>query len=80
MLALSGSPLPLAAQQTPNSVVLTVNDQPVYSWEIGLVIPQLQQEMARQGIQPEQEMVVQAAMQRVVDSKLLAQEAKASRR
>jgi peptidyl-prolyl cis-trans isomerase C len=75
VLALS-SALQLAAQQAPNAVVLTVNDEPVYSWEIGLIIPQLQQEMARQGLQPEQETVMQAAMQRVVDSKLLAQEAK----
>jgi len=75
VLALS-SALQLAAQQAPNAVVLTVNDEPVYSWEIGLIIPQLQQEMARQGLQPEQETVMQAAMQRIVDSKLLAQEAK----
>lgn len=68
--------LPLSAQMSPTAVVLTVNEQPVYSWEIGLLIPQIQQEMARQGMQPEQEMVIQAAMQRVVDSKLLAQEAK----
>ena len=61
---------------SPTAVVLTVNEQPVYSWEVGLLIPQIQQEMARQGMQPEQEMVIQAAMQRVVDSKLLAQEAK----
>jgi peptidyl-prolyl cis-trans isomerase C len=64
------------AQVSPTDTVLTVNDQPVYSWEIGLLVPQIQQEMARQGMQPEQEMVIQAAMQRVVDSKLLAQEAR----
>jgi len=68
--------LPVSAQMSPTAVVLTVNEQPVYSWEVGLLIPQIQQEMARQGMQPEQEMVVQASMQRVVDSKLLAQEAK----
>lgn len=68
--------LPGSAQRSATDVVLTVNEQPVYSWEIGLLIPQIQQEMARQGMQPEQQMIVQAAMQRVVDSKLLAQEAK----
>ena len=67
---------PAAAQVSPTDVVLTVNEQPVYSWEVGLLIPQVQQEMARQGMQPEQEMVIQASMQRVVDSKLLAQEAR----
>ncbi len=67
--------VPAMAQQSPTEVVLTVNEQPVYSWEVRMLIPQIQQEMARQGMQPEQEMVIQAAMQRVVDSKLLAQEA-----
>ncbi len=68
--------IPAAAQVEPTAVVLTVNDQPVYSWEIGLLIPQMQQEMARQGMQPQQDQVIQASMQRVVDSKLLAQEAR----
>jgi len=68
--------LPVVAQGPPNEIVLTVNDQPVYSWEIGLLIPQIQQEMARQGMQPERDTVIQASMQRVVDSKLLAQEAR----
>jgi peptidyl-prolyl cis-trans isomerase C len=67
---------PVAAQGSPADVVLTVNGQPVYAWEIGLEVPRVQQEMARQGMQPEQDMVIQASMQRVVDSKLLAQEAK----
>jgi peptidyl-prolyl cis-trans isomerase C len=67
---------PVAAQESPGDVVLTVNEEPVYSWEIALLMPQVQQEMARQGMQPDQEMVVRASMQRVVDSKLLAQEAR----
>ncbi len=74
-LALCGA-MPASAQQSPTNVVLTVNDQQVYAWEIGLEVPRIQQEMIRQGMKPEQEMVIQAAMQRVVDSKLLAQEAK----
>jgi len=41
-----------------------------------LLVPQIQQEMARQGMQPERDAVIQASMQRVVDSKLLAQEAR----
>ncbi len=68
--------LQVSAQVSPTAVVLTVNDQPVYSWEIGLLIPQIQQEMARQGMQPEQEMVIQASMQRVVDSKARRQQMK----
>jgi peptidyl-prolyl cis-trans isomerase C len=75
VLALCGA-FPAMAQQSPTAVVLTVNEEPVYAWEIGLLVPQIQQEMARQGMKPEQNTVIQAAMQRVVDSKLLAQEAK----
>jgi len=75
VLALCGA-FPAMAQQSPTAVVLTVNEEPVYAWEIGLLVPQIQQEMARQGMKPEQNTVIQAAMQRVVDAKLLAQEAK----
>jgi peptidyl-prolyl cis-trans isomerase C len=68
--------VPAFAQVSATDVVLTVNEEPVYSWEVGLLIPQIQQEMVRQGTQPEQDAVIQASMQRVVDSKLLAQEAR----
>jgi peptidyl-prolyl cis-trans isomerase C len=68
--------MPLAAQQGPGTVVVTVNDQPIYSWEISLVVPQVQQELARRGENPERETVIKAATQQVINVRLLAQEAR----
>jgi len=68
--------LPLAAQVKPGAIIMTVNDQPIYSWEVGLVIPQVQQELAGQGTQLNRKDVINRAMQRLVDSRLLSQEAR----
>ena len=68
--------LPLSAQVKPGAVVMTVNDQPVYSWEIGILIPQIQQEMSGQGQQPDRDEVINGAVQRIVGSRLLGQEAR----
>jgi hypothetical protein len=68
--------MPLAAQVEKSPVVMTVNDQPVYSWEIGLLIPQVQNELAGRGAPPKREEVINTALQRIVDSRLLAQEAR----
>lgn len=59
-----------------SDVLLTVNDQPVYSWEVSLVIPQIQAAMASQGGRVEESELAQAAMRQVVQTRLLAQEAK----
>ncbi len=68
--------LPLSAQVKPGAVVMTINDQPVYSWEIGILIPQIQQEMSGQGQQPDRDEVINRAAQRIVGSRLLGQEAR----
>jgi len=68
--------LPLSAQVKAGEVVMTVNDQPVYSWEIGLLIPQIQQALASQGQQLERDEVINRAVQRIVGSRLLGQEAR----
>lgn len=68
--------LPLAAQMKAGAVVMTVNDQPIYTWEIGMLVPQIQQELAGQGAQPNQNEVINRAVQRIVDSRLLGQEAR----
>jgi peptidyl-prolyl cis-trans isomerase C len=67
--------MPLAAQVKGSVVVMTVNDQPIYSWEVGLQIPQVQSELAGQGAPPKQEDVVSMAVRRIVESRLLGQEA-----
>ena len=68
--------IPLAAQPDPDTIVLTVNDTPIHFWEVAIIIPQVQMEMANQGMQPEREAVIRAAMKRVVDVRLLAQVAR----
>jgi peptidyl-prolyl cis-trans isomerase C len=67
--------LPLAAQVKPGAIIITVNDQPIYSWEVGLLIPQVQQELSGQGAQQNRNDVINRAVQRLVDSRLLGQEA-----
>jgi peptidyl-prolyl cis-trans isomerase C len=66
----------LAQQPDPNTVVLKINDEPVFFWEVAIVIPQVQMEMLGQGVQPERETVVNASMKRVIDMHLLAAEAR----
>jgi peptidyl-prolyl cis-trans isomerase C len=68
---------PGAAQQPdPDTVVLKINDKPIYFWEVAVTIPQVQMEMLGQGVQPERETVIKASMKRVVDIHLLAEEAR----
>jgi len=73
---LLGVALPSVAQELPPDVVMTVNEQPVYSWEMSLIMPQIQSEMARQGQNPTQDSVSQAALQQIVQVRLIAQEAR----
>ena len=67
--------MPLFAQVKTGAVVVTVNDQPVYSWEVGLIVPKIRSDMAGQGIQAKPEEIARAAVRRVVEARLLAQEA-----
>jgi peptidyl-prolyl cis-trans isomerase C len=75
LLALGSAPT-LVAQQSPTDVVVIVNDEPILAWEIGLLIPQIQNEMTSQGLSTEGDAVIVAAMRRAVDARLLAQEAR----
>lgn len=67
---------PLAAQAGLSPVVMTVNDQPVYSWELALLVPQIRIEMLNRGMQPTREEILKVATQKMVDTRLLAQEAR----
>jgi len=68
--------MPLAAQTQSSIVIMTVNDQPVYSWEVGLGIPQVRSELAARGAPPKREDVINVAVRRIIDSRLLGQEAR----
>jgi peptidyl-prolyl cis-trans isomerase C len=67
---------PLAADTGVSPVVMTVNDQPVYLWELGLLVPQIQMEIIKRGMKPTREEISKVAMQKMLDTRLLAQEAR----
>ena len=68
--------MPLAAQTQAGAVIMTINDQPVYSWEIALLIPKIQKEMVGQGAKLNRNDVINRAVQQLVKSRLLGQEAR----
>jgi len=68
--------LPLDAQVKKSAVVMTVNEEPIFSWEVNLMAPQIQRELTEQGAPPKREDVINLAMQRIVDTRLLAEEAR----
>jgi peptidyl-prolyl cis-trans isomerase C len=63
------------APADPQSVMLTVNGEPIYLWQVNLMVPQVAATMQQQGIQANQQQMMQAAMQQSVQAMLLAQEA-----
>lgn len=70
----------IAQEGTPpaanlNPKVLTVNGEPVYAAEISLMMQNIQGYLSSQGQQVTDEEIAQVATQRVVEQKLLAQEA-----
>ena len=76
VLLLLVAAIPATGQELAPDVVLTINEQPVHSWEMRIIMPQIQAEMARQGQNPTQESVAQAALQQIVQVRLIAQEAR----
>jgi peptidyl-prolyl cis-trans isomerase C len=67
---------PLSAQTQEDHVVMTVNDQPVYYWELRLAVPQVQADLAARGVEQTRDLVIRLAAKTVVESRLLAQEAR----
>jgi len=75
--ALAQTQAPVPAQSTdPNKVLLKVNGEPVYVGAVNLVMASLRADAARGASQLKPEQLGQQAMERAVDSLLLAQEAK----
>jgi peptidyl-prolyl cis-trans isomerase C len=66
---------PSAAAPTVNPTVLTVNGQAVYAAEISLMMQNIQGYLKSQGREATEDEIVQVATQRIVEQKLLAQEA-----
>ncbi len=65
-----------APQPPPDPVVLTVNGDPIHAGSVRLAVQNVISQLRRQGQKPEQQQVMQAATQQVIDSTLLAQEAR----
>ena len=76
VVALSaGAQEPQAPAPSANPKVITVNGQPVYAAEISLMMQNVQGYLKSQGREAPEEEIAQVATQRVVEQKLLAQEA-----
>lgn len=58
-----------------DDVAIIVNGSPIATWEIGLLMPQIQTEMTAQGLKPTGEEVLRRTLDRAIDSRLLSQEA-----
>ena len=64
------------AQSRTDEVAVVVNGEPISTWELKLLVPQIRAEMASQGLDTKGSDVVRTTMQRAIDSRLLAQEAR----
>jgi len=73
---LLGAALGAAAQGRPNEIAAVVNGEPISTWEIGLLFPQIQEELVAQGEEARGDIVIRVALQRAIDNRLLAQEAR----
>lgn len=66
----------LEAMGKPEEVAVIVNGEPISTWEIGLLVPQIQNSLEALGLDPNTENLISRAVQRAIDSLLLAQEAR----
>jgi peptidyl-prolyl cis-trans isomerase C len=71
-----GACLVAAAQVPEEGVTMYVNDEPIYDWELKLLLPQVEVDMASQGLEPRGPSVLETLVNRAIDGKLLAQEAR----
>ncbi len=67
---------PAPAAGDPGEVALTVNGEQIFTWELKLLMPQIQSEMAAQGLNPQGQEVLKRTLSRSIDSRLMAQEAR----
>ncbi len=72
---LIGVAMTSAARGTPDEVAMIVNGSEIYTWELALLLPQIETEMAARGVDPKGEIVIRSVLERAIDNRLLAQEA-----
>lgn len=68
--------IPAPAAGNPDEIALIVNGDEIYAWEIKLLMPQIQTELAAQGLDTKGLDVIKRTLDRAVDSLLMAQEAR----
>jgi peptidyl-prolyl cis-trans isomerase C len=66
----------VTAMGKPDDVAVFVNGEPISTWEIGLLVPQIQNSMEALGLDPNSGDLIRRAVQRAIDSLLLVQEAR----
>jgi parvulin-like peptidyl-prolyl isomerase len=76
MLVLVVGTLSVAVGSQLDEIAVLVNGEPVYTWELKLLVPQIEIEMKSQGLETRGADVVKTTLGRAVDSKLLAQAAR----
>lgn len=64
------------AAAASDDVALFVNGEEIYGWELKLLLPQIQTELAAQGLDTRGQDVIERTVSRAIDSRLLAQEAR----
>jgi peptidyl-prolyl cis-trans isomerase C len=70
------SAIPASAAGNPDETALIVNGDELYAWELRLLMPQIQNEMASQGRDTKGQDVLRKTLDRAIDSLLMAQEAR----
>ena len=67
---------PVLAAGDADEVALFVNEEPIYAWELKLLLPQIQTEVTSQGQDTRGLEVIERTLDRAIDSRLLAQVAR----
>lgn len=63
-----------SGQGRPDEVAVVVNGEPISTWEVGLLVPEIRAEVEAQNLKDPGDLVIRTAIQRAIDGRLLAQE------
>ena len=69
-------PVASTSEVAPNPIVLRVNGEPIYAFEISMVMQTIQTQLEQRGEPVDQREIARVATQRAVEQKLLVQEAR----
>ncbi len=69
-------PLAAAAQIADDGAMVFVNDEPIFDWELKLLLPQIEADLEARGLEARGREVIENLLGRAIDSKILVQEAR----